>query len=248
MSKIDAYCETLKTLFDWIPYLLQESGLPGPRGNLELAHAVAQIGSREQFQTFLTIPLEQAPTNNPYEFVVFCGVLGLGKLAAEGDYAQIAHLRSYASDGRWRIREGVATALQLVGDKDMDQLLQEASILSAGNWLEKRAAAAALAEPRLLKDAKSAQAALGIIDSITTAMAASKDRAGEDFRVLRQAMGYCWSVLVAAQPAEGKKRMEKWLASQDKDIRRVMRENLKKNRLLKVDPQWVAVWQEKIKH
>ena len=133
MSKIDAYCETLKTLVDWIPYLLQESGLPGPRGNLELAHAVAQIGSREQFETFLTIPLEQAPTNNPYEFVVFCGVLGLGKLAAEGDYAQIAHLRSYASDGRWRIREGVATALQLVGDKNMGQLLQEASILSAGN-------------------------------------------------------------------------------------------------------------------
>jgi hypothetical protein len=247
MSKIDAYRETLKSLDDWIPYLLQESGLPGPRGNLELAHAVAQAGSREQFETFLNIPLEKAPTNDPHEFLVFCGVLGLGRLAAAGDYAQITRLRAYASDKRWRIREGVATALQLVGDKNMGRLLQEASVLSAGNWLEKRAAAAALAEPRLLKDAKTAQEALNIIDSITTAMAASNDRAGEDFRVMRQAMGYCWSVLVAALPQEGKKTMEKWLASDDKDIRWVMRENLKKNRLLKTDPQWVADWQEKLK-
>src|SRR5512133_1916910 len=158
MSKIDTYRETLKSLTDWNPYLLKESGLPGPRGNLELAHTVAQIGCREQFEAFLSIPLEQAPTNNPYEFVVFCGVLGLGKLAAEGDHTQIARLRAYASDPRWRIREGVATALQLVGDKDMPLVLREMAVWSDGNWLEKRAAAAALAEPRLLKDAAAARA------------------------------------------------------------------------------------------
>jgi hypothetical protein len=246
MSKTDAHIETLKSLTDWVPYLLQESGLPGPRGNLELAHVVAQIGSREQFETFLSIPLEQAPTNNPYEFVVFCGVLGLGKLAAEGDYAQIARLRPYASDPRWRVREGVATALQLVGDCDMPLLLREMAVWSNGNWLEKRAAAAALAEPRLLKDAKSAKAALKVIDSITSAMAASRERASDDFRVLRQAMGYCWSVLVAALPAEGKTLMEKWLPSEDKDIRWMMRENLKKNRLLKADTVWTTAWQEKL--
>jgi len=246
MSTIDLYRDTLKSLTDWIPYLLQESGLPGPRGNLELAHAVAQIGSREQFETFLSIPLEQAPTNNPHEFVVFCGVLGLGKLAAEGDHAQIARLRTYASDPRWRIREGVATALQLVGDCNMSLLLREMAVWAEGNWLEKRAAAAALAEPRLLKDTDSARAALKVIDSITSSMAASKERAGEDFRVLRQAMGYCWSVLVAALPAEGKTFMEKWLTSEDKDIRWMMRENLKKNRLLKADSAWTSAWQKKL--
>lgn len=247
MSKIDEYRETLKSLADWTPYLLQESGLPGPRGNLELAHTVAQIGSREQFETFLRVPLELSPTNDPHEFLVFCGVLGLGKLAAEGDHEQIARLRSYASDPRWRVREGVATALQLLGDVDMPLLLREMSAWSEGNWLEKRAAAAALAEPRLLKQAEAARGALKVIDSITSAMSASKDRASEDFRVLRQAMGYCWSVLVAALPTEGKSMMEKWLASEDKDIRWVMRENLKKNRLLKADPAWVAEWQEKLK-
>ena len=246
MSKIDAYRQTLNSIEDWIPYLLQESGLPGPRGNLELAHAVAQAGSREQFEAFLCVPLEQAPTNDPHEFIIFCGMLGLGKLAAQGDHSQIARLRTYASDLRWRIREGVATALQLVGDADMPLLLREMSVWSAGNWLEKRAAAAALAEPHLLKQAEAAREALGIIDSITLSMANAENRSGDNFKTLRQGMGYCWSVLVAALPAEGKKAMEKWLASEDKDIRWVMRENLKKNRLLKAAPLWVAEWQAKL--
>jgi hypothetical protein len=246
MSKIDTYRETLKFLADWTPYLLQESNLPGPRGNLELAHAVAQVGRREQFETFLSVPLEQAPTNDPHEFLVFCGVLGLGRLAAKGDHTQIARLRTYASDPRWRVREGVATALQFVGDADMPLLLREMNVWSGGNWLEKRAAAAALAEPRLLKQAEAARGALEIIDSITLTMANAKDRSGEDFKTLRQGMGYCWSVVVAALPGEGKKLMEKWLTSEDKDIRWMMRENLKKNRLLKADPLWVADWQAKL--
>jgi len=36
MNKIDTYREVLKTLKDWEPYILQESGLPGPRGILLL--------------------------------------------------------------------------------------------------------------------------------------------------------------------------------------------------------------------
>lgn len=247
MPRTEAYCETLKSLVDWIPYLLQESGLPGPRGNLELAHVVAQAGNREQFESFLGIPLEQAPTNDPHEFIVFCGVLGLGKLAAEGDQAQIARLRTYASDPRWRVREGVATALQLLGDVDMPLLLREMGLWSNGNWLEKRAAAAALAEPRLLKQVEAVREALRIIDAITLSLAKADKRSDEAFKTLRQALGYCWSVLVAALPDEGKSRMEKWFASDDKDIRWVMRENLKKNRLLKIAPLWVAEWQERLK-
>jgi hypothetical protein len=51
-------------------------------------------------------------------------------------------------------------------------------------------------------------------------------------------MGYCWSVAVAALPGEGKTAMEKWLKSGNPVIRRVMKENLKKNRLLKMDAKW----------
>jgi hypothetical protein len=36
--------------------------------------------------------------------------------------------------------------------------------------------------------------------------------------------------------------MEKWFASADKDIRWIMRENLKKSRLARLDAAWVAKW------
>jgi hypothetical protein len=36
--------------------------------------------------------------------------------------------------------------------------------------------------------------------------------------------------------------MEKWLASSDKDIQWIMRENLKKARLARMDAAWVEKW------
>jgi hypothetical protein len=53
MNKTESYRQTLKTLVDWEPYLLQESGLPGPRGNIELAQVVADEGNRELFERLL---------------------------------------------------------------------------------------------------------------------------------------------------------------------------------------------------
>jgi hypothetical protein len=237
MSKTEDYHQTLKNLDDWIPFLMKESGLPGPRGNLELAHAVAELGSKKQFQKLLSF---QAEENTPEVFLVFCGVMGLGKLAAN-EPKLFDQLRKYASDPRWRIREAVATGLQLVGDQDMDLLLKEMQKWSGGNWYEKRAAAAALAEPRLLKRPKYTKKVLQVLDQITESMENADDPKGEAFKILRQGMGYCWSVAVAALPEAGKPLMEKWLDSDDKDVRWMMKENLKKNRLIKIDPDWVKV-------
>jgi len=235
MSKIDEYRQTLKKLDDWIPFLLKNSGLPGPRGNLELAHAVAEEGSQKQFERFLSF---QAEENTPEVFLVFCGVIGLGKLAASKPQL-FDRLRGYASDPRWRVREAVATGLQLAGDQNMNLLLKEMQTWSEGNWYEKRAAAAALAEPRLLKDATQVKQVLQILDRITASMQKADNPRDEAFKVLRQGMGYCWSVAVAALPEAGKPMMEKWLESPSKDVRWMMKENLKKNRLLKMDANWV---------
>ncbi len=228
MSKAEAYRQKLRTLKDWDSFLMENSGLPGPRGNLELAHAVAQEGSPKQFEHFLTYHGEE---NTPQVFVVFCGVMGLGRLAATQPET-FNRLREYASDPRWRIREAVATGLQLTGDQDMDLLLREMKKWIKGNWYEKRAAAAALAEPRLLKKSKHADQALQILDRITASMEKEEKSKDDAFKVLRQAMGYCWSVAVAALPKTGKPMMENWLSSRDKDIQWMMKENLKKNRLI----------------
>lgn len=242
MTKLDEYRQTLQELTDWIPFLKKESGLPGPRGNLELAHAVAQAGNKKQFETLLSF---QAEENTPEVFLVFCGVLGLGKLSA-GEPKLFDRLREYASDERWRVREAIATGLQLAGDQDMDLLLKEMEKWSKGNWYEQRAAAAALAELRLLKQSKHVKQVLHILDQITTSMEKAEGNRDESFKVLRQGMAYCWSVVVAALPEAGKPMFEKWLNSPDKDICWMLKENLKKNRLVRMDADWVKACNRKL--
>ena len=139
MSKVDDYRETLGKLEDWDDYLRAESGLPGPRGNLELAHAAADLGDRERFEHFLSFDPQRAPVNTPDEFLAFCGVEGLGRLIAEGQTDLWLTLRDCASDPRWRIREAVAMALQRVGRADMEGLLDKMETWATGNWLEMRA-------------------------------------------------------------------------------------------------------------
>ena len=239
MNKSETYRQMLAGLPDWEPYLLQESGLPGPRGNLELAQVVADQGKRSLFEHFLTFTPQVAPTNDPHEFLAFCGVVGLGRLLAEGDEKILDQLRPFACDPRWRLREGVAMALQRLGKQDMRRLLDAMQIWSSGSWLEKRAAAAALAEPVLLHNEKDALEALQILDQITASMENSSEAKNEQYKTLQQGMSYCWSVVVAAAPERGKQLMEKWLASPDRVIRKIMQENLKKNRLVRMDPAWV---------
>jgi 3-methyladenine DNA glycosylase AlkC len=246
VSKQQHYRQILRTLDDWEPFLLQESGLPGPRANLELLQAVADEGSEAQFRQWLTLGPDRAPVNSPEQFLAVCGVVGLGRLLAEGDRKVLPTLRSYACDPRWRMREGVAMALQRLGDRDMDALLAEMEGWSRGNWLEKRAAAAAVCEPRLLTEPQHAQRVLQLLDDITTSMANAEDRKSDAFRSLRQALGYCWSVAVAALPAEGTAAMERWLPAADPDVAWIIKENLRKKRLQRINPDWVDALLRKV--
>jgi hypothetical protein len=43
MTAVEAHVRMLRTLDDPEPYLLEHSGLPGPRGNIELAQAAADV-------------------------------------------------------------------------------------------------------------------------------------------------------------------------------------------------------------
>jgi hypothetical protein len=244
VSKTDEYRAKLRALDNWDSYLLKESGLPGPRGNLELAQVVADEGNLRLFRRYTAYTADQAPVNSPYEFLAFCGVVGLGRLLAEGDTRFLKTLRIHASDPRWRIREAVAMALQRLGDVSMAQLIAAMREWSRGTLLEQRAAAAALCEPRLLGQAKHVRAVLQILDRITASLERADNRRSEDFLALRKALGYCWSVAFVALPNEGKALMEKWLISADKDVQWIMQENLKKTRLARMDSEWIKKWRK----
>jgi hypothetical protein len=104
-TKIEIYRMQLRALAepDWEAFLLSHSGLPGPRGNLELAQAVAGLGRPAQFERWLKLDADQAPTNAPKEYLAFCGVVGLGRLLAEGQARRLQTLRRCAADPRRRL-------------------------------------------------------------------------------------------------------------------------------------------------
>lgn len=133
-------------------------------------------------------------------------------------------------------------AEQRQGEVDMARLLSEMREWATGTPFEQRAAAAALCEPRLLGRANQARAVLRLLDRITAAVERSTDRRSEAFLALRKGLGYCWSVAVAALPEVGKPLMEKWMARRDGDVRWIMRENLKKNRLARIEGVWTKKW------
>jgi hypothetical protein len=110
---------------------------------------------------------------------------------------------------------------------------------SVGTLLERRAVVASLCEPSLLVDRDHASRVLDILQAITGSILGEEDRRSEGFRVLRKGLAYGWSVVVAAQPSIGKPRMEGWIRSQDLDIRWIMKQNLKKKRLTRMDESWV---------
>lgn len=171
-----------------------------------------------------------------------CGIVGLGRLLSEGNLEFIEVLRNHASDSRWRIREAVAIALQKYGDNDIDNLLVEMEKWRNGNLFEKRAVVATLCEPRLLKKPEHTEKVYTLLDQITKDLIHETNRKSESFISLRKALAYCWSVAVVANPKKGIPAMSKWLMNQDNDIRWIMRENLKKNRLRKLDADWTEKW------
>jgi len=220
--RIDGYRSELRALEDWEPYLRKHSGLPGPRANLELVAAVGEEADADRLWRL---------SASHDEFLALCGTAGLGRIALIEPDAVMKWLHELASDPRWRVREGVAIALQRIGAEDMPGLLTLMKVWAQEGRYVQRAAVAGLCEPAILKKNEDAVGVLVILDRITKSVALATDRRDEAFEVLRKALGYGWSVAAAAAPKNAKPYLEKWLRSTDKDVTWIMRSNLRKARM-----------------
>jgi len=227
-ARVEEYRVALRGLRDWEPYLKKHSGLPGARANLELVQAVGDEADADRLWQL---------SGSTDEYLALCGTAGLGKVALMEPATVMTRLRELAADPRWRVREGVATALQRIGRESMPYLLTEMQAWAGDGAYVQRAAAAGLCEPALLKEKQYAVETLMILDQITSSLAASPDRKDDGFRVLRQALGYCWSVAAAAAPENALPYFEKWMQSKDKDVAWVMKTNLAKARMAPVRAQ-----------
>ena len=141
-------------------------------------------------------------------------------------------LRRAAADPRWRVREMVAQALQRMLEADWDR-----TVTRLREWtgdadpLVVRAAAAGVAEPRLLSSpappARASDAAAVQAQAIAAYRAA--DRATPSAQVLRQALGYTLSVAAAA--TGDLSLLEEIEKSGDPDLVWIARQNRSKARL-----------------
>ena len=105
--------------------------------------------------------------------------------------------------------------------------------MTRASLLEKRAIIAGLAHPPILGDTAFALFSLNLSDSILRGLAGvgAAERRTEEFRVLRQGLGYAVSVFVEKVPREGFAVLQRAAAMEDKDIRWIVSENLKKKRI-----------------
>lgn len=212
----------------WVAYVEEHSGLPGPRANTSLVSAVAQVADEDLIEELL---------EDGSEFRSMCAAAAIARRAQDQAFAVRA--RVLASDARWRVREGVAIGLQLLGDEAPSALVP--LVLSWANDpdpLVQRASAATICEPRLLRTPEAAAVAIEVCRR-TTGHLASTDpalRSDPDTRVLRQALGYCWSVAVAADPHNGIAAFQA-VDTRDPDVAWIVKQNLSKARLAKLVEQ-----------
>src|SRR6266581_4941816 len=145
-------------------YLRDQSRLPGPRANLELAHDVSHLLAAfvhrytDNVHSLLHYFAngQSVTANTPAEFVLFCGIIGFGACAVEqpGWHEETLQLLDhYANSSHWRIRDAVALAYQRMlnnGAQTSSTLAHLEELAAHGNFLQQRAAIAAVAEPALL--------------------------------------------------------------------------------------------------
>ena len=80
---------------------------------------------------------------------------------------------------------------------------------------------------------------LAILDRLTASVRDAVNGRADDVRVLRQALGYGWSVAAAADITIGLPALGRWLSDPNVDVRWIVRQNLTKARLAKVAPDWI---------
>lgn len=238
-------------------YLRDHSRLPGPRANLELANDVSDLlaasapknpdSVRTLINRFANGDRKMVASNTPEEFVMLCGIIAFGACAAtytawrEDTFDLLKH---YASSSYWRVREGVAMAYQRLLTVDHQQSIPHLMVLAKkGNYLQQRAAIAAIAEPSLVYTPELLTAAIGLQRIVLERVrhASPEDRKTEEFRTLRRTLGYTLSVVTAVAPQEGFALMRECASWNDADIIWVLRENLKKKRLAKFTEDTEAV-------
>lgn len=263
MTKREKYCADLTDLFsrylqpeNFRPiskYLEENSGLPGPRGNLELAFTFGDF-CREYAEKYrkevwdMCLQFSESEIldlkDDPSVFTPFCGILGLGaagSLSGQRCRKAFKQLRPLSSHSNWRIREAVPKAINSMLFTQTDVVLDEIrGWIGEDNWLPMRSVAAGMIESGKIADETLARQALELHHEILIKVHENFRQKDDAFTALRKGLAFTLSVAVMSLPGPGFELMRSLLKLGDSNIEWIIRENLKKSRLLKNFPAEVA--------
>ncbi|MDR0517708.1 MAG: hypothetical protein LBH25_11755 [Fibromonadaceae bacterium] len=213
-----------------ISFLEKESRLRGPAANLNLVKQFAEEATAEQIDLCLEMLNKISDVSTAASFVAMCGVAASGNPEV---------FRKAASSSNWQVREAAVIGLQKLGLKNLDSLYAIFDSWENASLLEKRCIAATLCEPALIKNEEMAEKLLTVLNTYMQLIELKKNVKSEEYKAFKKAMGYCISVVIAASPKKGKEFFEGWMQSPSFEVRWVLSDNLKHDRLRKVDSRWV---------
>lgn len=218
-----------------IEFLSKHSNLPGARTNLGLLFEFIEGANEDEVEQCLAYADAFQP-NTPSEFILMCGVAAWIKNGAIKKELSNFDISIYSNHESWRVRESICIGFQrskaFLSPEDMMQYL---SALKKGTDLDKRTYIATLCEPILLVNYISPSIVLDDLFEITVECFNHNEKLSDDKKVLRKALGYCWSVAICADEANGQRIFEKLIPlSESKHITWIVKENLSKNRMKKL--------------
>lgn len=271
MNKIDSYKEEIREKINTslhstdkviiTQFLTDNSNLPGRRANIELANAFAEViadykNNKSEIMWkyclfLVSFTPDKAGTNDPKEFLPFCGAWGIGAIGATNPkYYQdsLSILKRLSSDSRWRMREAVAFGIQELLKKFPYKVLTALKDwIDEKNWLPYRAIVAGVAHPSVLIENEIGEIALEIHDKIFSKINSSNDLNSEEFKICKKGLSYTLSVITSVIPEKGFEFMNRYINTGNKHILMIIRENLKKSRLKNKYSKEVQLLNQRIK-
>ncbi|MBN2898372.1 MAG: hypothetical protein JXO44_06340 [Clostridia bacterium] len=226
-----------------VEYLKDHSNLPSKRGNLELLYEFAHQSTMAEVMACLESITDDLE-NSPEEFVAMCGILGFCVQKKSDVVEALLRVEAYSEHSSWRIREAVAMGIQELMGGNFKSVLEVMEVWSGGSALKQRAIVAGLCEPCVLNEEVIVQATFKHLKTFTLSFKGWENRIDDDQKILRQALGYAWSVAVVASPAFGKAEFENLIREPNKHVQWIVKNNLKKKRLEKMDLEWTQKMQK----
>ncbi|WP_159641519.1 hypothetical protein [Erysipelothrix anatis] len=226
-------------------FLLANSNLPGRMANLTLANQVADyyMNNDYNFAYLSAMTLNHKDANVPEVFVVMCKLITLGSIferLSSDEKIVVLNVLSESANGSWRIKEAVAMAFQRIGMCNEALLIDTFNAyLKTGTFSQKRAVVATLADYQLLESQVLCDYSLVVSNCLLAEISTLGPSLykHEDFKVLEKGLAYAISVFVAVDPKQGFELLSKYAQSDNKVIKKIIKSNLGKKRLVSKYPE-----------